>query len=224
VADVDLIPADYSRAQFVRRRVRQLLLACVSVIAVVGAARLALNLASSFEKLNIVRLEKEGQISARSKAEADNYRQQRLFAEKQLAELDELRGRDRLRLLLQAIDAAYSDSIWLDELRFFRRDPGPAGNTAPLPGGERAGIIVAPKPNVAAPAATSLPAGAEQRVEIIGHAINHTRLAEFMRSLGSQPGIVEVRLLNTGLGSYRSSPVIDLTLMLLVDDKVTKPR
>ena len=45
-----------------------------------------------------------------------------------------------------------------------------------------------------------------------------------MRSLGSQPGIAEVRLLNTGLGSYRNSPVIDLTLMLLVDDKVRKSR
>ena len=45
-----------------------------------------------------------------------------------------------------------------------------------------------------------------------------------MRSLSSQPGIAEVRLLDTGLGSYSNSPVINLTLMLLVDDKVRKPR
>src|SRR5471032_1394694 len=83
VADVDLIPADYSKAQLVRRRVRQLLIACVSIAAVVGVARLALNQAVSFEKLSIVRLEKEGQISTRSKAEADNFRQQKLLAEKQ---------------------------------------------------------------------------------------------------------------------------------------------
>jgi hypothetical protein len=68
------------------------------------------------------------------------------------------------------------------------------------------------------------PAGIEQRVEIVGHATNHTRLAEFMRSLGSQPGIVEVRLLDTALGSYSGNPVIDLTLMLLVDEKAGKPR
>jgi hypothetical protein len=222
VADVDLIPAEYSKARFARRRVKQLLLVCVSVVVVVGLARLALNLMTSFEKLNIVRLEKEGQISALSKGEADSFRQQKLFAEKQLAELDELRGRDRLGLLLHAIDAAYSDSIWLDELRFLRRDPVPAGNTSALPGGERSGIIVVPRQNV--PASAVLPAGIEQRVEIVGHATNHTRLADFMRILGSQPGIAEVRLLNTGLGSYRNSPVIDLTLMLLVDDKVRKPR
>ena len=224
MTDVDLIPADYSKAQFMRRRVRQLLLACVSVVVVVGVARLALNLATSFEKGNIARLEKEGQLSARSKAEADNFRQQKLLAEKQLAELDELRGRDRLRLLLQAIDAAYSNSIWLDELRFFRRDPVPTGNMSSLPGGERSGIIVVPRQNVPVSGAPPPPAGIEQRVEIVGHATNHTRLAEFMRSLSSQPGIADVRLLDTGLGSYGNSPVINLTLTLLVDDKVLKPR
>jgi Tfp pilus assembly protein PilN len=224
VADIDLIPAGYSKAQLVRRRVRLLLIACVAVVVVVGAARLALNLVMSSEKLSIARLEKEGQISTRSKAEADNYRQQMLLAEKQLAELHDLRGRDRLRLLLQAIDAAYSDSIWLDELRFFRRDPVPAGNLSLLPGGARSDIVVVPRQTVPVSGAAAPPAGIEQRVEIIGHATNHTRLAEFMRSLSGQPGIADVRLLDTGLGNYSNNPVIDLTLMLLVDDKVRKPR
>ena len=224
MADVDLIPADYSKAQLVRRRARQLLIACVSVVVAVGAARLALNQVMSFEKLSIARLEKEGLRSAQSKAEADKYRQQKLLAEKQLAELDELRGRDRLRLLLQAIDAAYSDSVWFDELRFFRRDQVlPSGNMSSLPGGAHSGIIVVPRQNVPVPGAPP-PAGIEQRAEIVGHAANHTRLAEFMRSLGSQPGIAEVRLLDTAMGSYGNSPVINLTLMLLVDDKVRKPR
>ena len=223
MADVDLIPADYLNARLVQRRVRQLLIACVCVGVVVGAARLALNLAMSHEKLSLARLEKEGQVSARSKAEADNYRQQKLLAEKQLAELDELRGRDRLRLLLQAIDAAHSDSVWLDELRFFRLDLVANGKTSSLPG-VRSDIIVVPRQNVPVSGAPPPPAGIEQRVEIIGHATNHTRLAEFMRSLSSQPGIAEVRLLDTGLGSYANSPVINLTLLLLVDDKLRKPR
>lgn len=216
MADVDLIPADFTKAQFVRRRVTQLLIACVSIFVVAGALRLGLSLAMSSEKLSIARLEKELQLLARSKAEADNYRQQKLLAENQLAELEDLRGRDRLRLLLQAIDAAYSDGVWLEELRFFRRDPGPNGS--PLPGGT--GAIMAAKQN--APASGATRPSAAQRVEIIGHATNHTRLAEFMRSLGSQPGIAEVRLQDTGLGSYSNNPVIDLTLLLFVDDKVNK--
>lgn len=224
MADVDLIPADYSKTQLVKRRVKQLLIACVSVVVVVGAARLALNLVMSTEKRIIARLENEQQIAARSKAAADNYRQQIQLASNQLAELDELRGRDRLRLLLQAIDAAYSDRVWLDELRFFRHDPASTGNVRARPGGAHSDIIVAPRQNVPASRAARPFAAIEQRVEMIGHATNHTRLAEFMRSLGSQPGIAEVRLENTGLGSYSNNPVIDLTLLLFVDDKVGKPR
>jgi len=45
-----------------------------------------------------------------------------------------------------------------------------------------------------------------------------------MRSLSSQPGIANVHLLDTALGSYGNSPVIDLPLMLLVDDKLRNPR
>jgi hypothetical protein len=224
VADVDLIPADYTKAQLVRRRVKQLLIACVSAIVVVGVARIALSQAISFEKLSIARLEKEGQVSTRNKAEADKFRQQKLLAETQLAELDELRGRARLGLLLRAIDAAYSDRIWFDELRFFRPDPVATGNTTLLPRGGRSGIIVVPTQNGPASGLAAPPARIEQRVALVGHATDHTRLAEFMRSLGSQPGIGEVRLLDTGLGSYGNSPVIDLTLMLLVDDKMRKLR
>lgn len=223
MADFDLIPADYSKARLVRRRVRQLLIACVSVVVVVGVARLALNQVMSSEKLSVARLEKEGQIAAQRKAEADNYRQRILLAENQLAELDDLRGGDRLRLLLQAIDAAYSDSIWLDELRFLRRDPVPTGNIDSLRGGARSDIVAAPRQNVPASKAARPSATIEQRVALIGHATNYTRLAEFMSNLGSQPGIAEVRLQDTGLGSYSNRPVIDLTLMLLVDDKVRKP-
>ena len=223
MADIDLIPADYAKLALVRRRAKPLLIALVALALAVGVARLTLHLLVSSENASIVRLQNEGRISARSNAEADHFRQQKQMAEKQLAELHELRGQDRMGLLLRAIDAAYSDSIWLDQLRFFRRDL-PTGDLNALPGGARSGIIVVPKENIPAPGAGPAHSGVEQRAEIVGHAASHTKLAEFMRGLGSQPGIVEVRLVDTGLGSYASTPVIDLTLMLLVDDKARRPQ
>jgi hypothetical protein len=223
MADIDLIPADYAKLALVRHRMKPLLIALIALALVIGLARLALYLLASFENANVAQLQKQGQISAQTRAEADSFRQQKQFAEKQMAELDELRGRDRLRLLLRAIDAAYSDSIWLEQLRFFRRDL-PTGDLSSLPGGGRSGIIVVPKANIPAPGAALPPAGVEQRAEIVGHAANHTKLAEFMRVLGSQPGIVEVRLVDTGLGTYANMPVIDLTLMLLVDAKARRPQ
>jgi hypothetical protein len=199
MADVDLIPSSYSKAQRVRLRVRQFSLALMSVVAVIGVSFLGLKAAMSLERSSIVRLEMERQVSAQSQAEADNYRQQIRLVERQLTELDELRGRDRLRMLLMAIDAAYNDNVWLDELHFFRREPAPA-QAAPASGEAQQFAAI------------------EQRVKIVGHATTHTRLAAFMHALNSQPGIAEVRLMDTGMGSHSNRPVIDLALMLRVDD------
>ena len=223
MADIDLIPADYRNLARLRRRLPRIVIAVIAVALVIGVARFALYRLVSFENAHMAQLQKESHVAARGKADADSFRQRKALAEKQLAELDELRGRDRLNLLLRAIDAAYSDSIWVDHVRFFRRDI-PAGETSSLPGGGRSGIIVLPKANVPVPGAAPASAAAEQRAEIVGHATSHTKLAEFMRGLGSQPGIAEVRLVDTGLGSSANVPVIDATLVLLIDDKARRPR
>lgn len=221
MADIDLIPADYTKRAVLRRRMGPLLAALIALVLVIGLARLSLYLLVSSEKAKIAQLQKQSEVSARTRAEADRFRQQKLLAEKQLEELDELRGRDRLRVLVRAIDAAYSDSIWFEQLRFFR-GAAPTGDLSSLPGGGRSGVIVAPKET--APGSGAAPGGIEQRAEIIGHATNHTKLAEFMRALGRQPGIAEVRLVDTGLGTYANTPVIDLTLVLLIDDKARRPQ
>jgi len=224
VADVDLIPAGYSRVQLVRRRVKQFLIACISVFVVVGILFSALSVATSLERSNVGHLENEIKTATKSNGEVDGYRQQKLLAEKQLTELDQLRGRNRLSLFLRAVDSAYSDSIWLDELHYFRRDPSSSGTATTSPGPARPGIVVMPAQNVPVSGEAPNPQSAGQRVEIIGHATSHTRLAEFIRRLTGQPGIAEVRLLDTGLGNYSNSPVIDFILMVQVDERIGKLR
>lgn len=210
MADVDLIPGDYGKGRLVRRRVRQLAGACIAVAVVVGAARAAIGGAMALERSSITRLTKDGEMSARAKSEADAYRRQSVLAEKQLAELEVLRGGDRLRLLMQAIDNAWVEGIWMDEIRFSR----PAGGTSTaLPAGGQTGILVVPKPGAVAPETPM------QLVELVGHAANHTRLAEFMRSLGAQPGVAEVRLQDSSLGAHAGTPVVDLTLHLVLQQK-----
>ncbi len=218
MADIDLIPADYRNLARLRRRLPRVVIAVIAVVLIIGVARFALYRLVSFENAHMAQLQTESNVAARSNADADSFRQRKALAEKQLAELDELRGRDRLSLLLRAIDVAYSDSIWVDHVRFFRGDI-PAGETSSLPGVGRSGVIVVPKANVPVPGTAPASAAGEQRAEIVGHATSHTKLAEFMRSLASQPGIAEVRLVDTGLGSYANVPVIDLTLVLVIGGK-----
>jgi hypothetical protein len=219
VADIDLIPAAYFKRQLVQRLLRWFLFAAIAVAALVGAGRVALNGAITSETATIARLQKAVDIYAQTEAKADGYRQQREMGEIQLSHLKELRGSDRLKDLLLAIDAAYSPSIWLDELRFQRREILPTGASKPPAAGAGSTVPVVPKGNVPVPATAASRPSIEQRVEIIGHATDHTRLAEFMRRLSAQPGIADVRLLDTGLRTYTHIQVIDVSLTLLLEGK-----
>ncbi len=219
MAEFDLIPTDYAQSQVLRRRLKWFALALVSIACLAAFARLGLALAVNFENAKVARLQKESEISAQAKGKAEEYRQQKLAAEKQLSALDDLRGRDRLRLFLGAIDAAYLNGVWFDAIRYYRSEALPTGNLDALPGGAHAGIIVVPKENVPTPGAAPQARGIGQHVELVGHALNHSLVAEFMRALGRQPGVVDVRLLDTGLRTYTNALVIDFKLLLLVDDK-----
>jgi hypothetical protein len=206
VRDIDLIPAAYLKRELLRRMVRRFVLGMVLVVVVVIGARMGLNRAITTEAATVARLQKADQIYAQTESRADGFRQQRAIVETRLSQLDQLRGRDRLRLLLTAIDSAYAPAIWLDELQFSRRETPPA----------------------AAPAAPNQPPppkpGIEHRVQLTGHATDHSRLAEFMRRLSTQPGIADVRLLDTGLRTYTNTQVIDLSLTLAIEDPPGAPK
>jgi len=219
MAEFDLIPPDYARGQVLRRQLKWFVVVLASIACVAAVARLGLALATGFENREIARLRKQSDLMAQARAKVDGLRQLKLAAEKQLNALDELRGRDRLRLFLGAIDAAYLNGVWFDAIRYYRSDMLPTGNLDALPGGAHAGIVVVPKENLALAGAPARPARIEQHVELIGHALNHSMVAEFMRALGRQPGIVDVRLLDTGQRAYANALVIDFKLLLLVDDK-----
>lgn len=211
MGELDLIPADYARRQGLRRRLRRFALVLAVLACLFGLARAALHLLTLAEKTDVARLREQEPVLAQTKAKLEDYRSRKLVTEKQLSALDELRGRDRLRLFLKAVDAAYVENVWFDEMRYYRRDILRAGNVDSAPGGARAGtagVRTGKGPNI------------EQRVEIVGHAFNHATLAQFMRRLEGQPGIADVSLVDTRPRAYANALVIDLKLSLLIDEKV----
>jgi hypothetical protein len=224
MAEFDLIPQDYAQGQVLRRRLKRFAFVLLAMVLLAALARQGLALAIRFENRAVTRLRGESQAAVQARARADAYRQQKLVVEKQLNTLDELRGRDRVRLFLSAMDAAYLNGVWFDEIRYYRDATLPTGKLDSLPGGTNSRIIVVPKENVPAADSAAQVRGIEQHVELVGHALNHTLVADFMRALGSQPGIADVRLLDTGLRDYGTAQVIDFRLSLLVDDKAGRRR
>jgi len=132
--------------------------------------------------------------------------------EQQLAALNKLRGRDRVALFLRSIDNVYIEGVWLDSLHFMRRN---GTGKLQAPGAVNSGIIVVPN---GAETAQSLQI--DQGAEMIGHAMNHTMLAEFMRNLGKQPTVADLRLIDTGTRNYTNIQVVDFNLSLQLDEKV----
>ena len=220
MAEFDLIPPDYARGRILRRRMKGFAIALASVASVAALAWLGLHSLVSAESGKVARLQQARQLSAKGEAAAQEYRQRKRAAEQQLEALDELRGRDRVRILVQAIDAAYVEGVWFDALRFYRREILPAGDRrapAAQPGRARAAAQKAP-PRGAAPPEI------EQYAEITSHAVNHSALAEFLHRLGQQPGISDVRLIDSDMRANAQVAAIDARISLLVDGKSRGPQ
>ena len=203
MSEFNLIPADYALAQTLRRRMRWALALLVLVCCLVAVARSALVFLVAGEREELAQLQAKKRLWQESKAKTEKYIAEAAVAQKQLLALDELRGREHLRLFLEALDGAYVDKVWFDEIKYYRRDhlAAPA-----VPAAQKAAV---------APVAQRL----EQRVGMTGHALNHVTLAEFMRKLESQPAVAELTLVDTSPRSYPHALIIDFKLGLLIERK-----
>jgi hypothetical protein len=183
-----------------------LMLCCLVLL-----ARAALGVLITGERNYVAQLQTKRQLWQESKAKTEQYARDALVAEKQLLALNELRRREHLRLFLEALDTAYVDKVWFDEIKYYRRENLPAA--AAVAGARAAATSVAQKE-------AGLPAArVEQRIAMTGHATNHIMLAEFMRKLESQPAVAELTLLDTSPRAYPQGLIIDFKLALLVERK-----
>ena len=130
MSEFNLIPGDYAREQTARRRLRLALVSFAVLCGFIVLARSALGMLVAIEKDKVAQLEVKKRHWQESKRKTEKYVEEVKVAERQLAALDELRGRDQLRLFLEALDTAYVNKVWFDEIRYYRRDSVPAGTPA----------------------------------------------------------------------------------------------
>jgi len=204
---VDLVPQDYRRGLRLRRWLRAFGWACAGVALLTGVARLGL--------AHLVRTVQAGLAAARQLEAASGAQRAKLAdlrrnaAEGQIKALESLRGPAVIGQLFFAIDAATSGKVWFNELSFAREEELAEAK----PQVRAAGRIVAVAPQAGA---AERPRRASQRAQIHGQALDHSTLAEFINQLGSQPGIEQVRLINTSARSYPGMQVVDFRLAALM--------
>jgi hypothetical protein len=211
MSELDLIPTDYARVLALRRRARALLASVAAIAAVALVARTGLGILLSAEKGEVARLQAKKLLWHESKTKTEKLKSEVQATEKQLAALDELRGRGQMRLFLEALDNAYVDKIWVDEIKYYRREAMPADAAQ---SGARNVPVVANASGVA-PAAQRM----EQRASVVGHAMNHLTLAEFMKKLERQRAVADLGLVDTSPRVYPHAIIIDFKLALLMEQK-----
>lgn len=215
---MDLIPDEFRRRLRNRNLVRWLVLACAMTLVGIGVAWALIGYLTAREKADVVRLEGRESVAAQQRAKAQAYQQSKERVEKQLLVLDELRDRDSVGLFLHAIDGAYGEGIWFDSVHFQR-----SGGAGTLPGNTTAlnpAVIVVPSVQPITTQVPDIPPG----IHIVGHATSHSILADFIRKLGMQPSVADVRLIDTRLRTYTSTQVVDFSLSMRLDKRAgTRP-
>lgn len=206
MTDVNLIPADYLEQRRIRCWLRRFGLALVALAALTlaGRAWLALRLPEERRtanqmreqvKLTLVRQSQMSELDARKK-----------LLEYRLATLHTLRDDAPWVAMFQAIDHAYNNKLWFDELTFARSlqtDSAPLATRVIAQAGR--GEEQATLPRVV------------YGFDIKGHALDHAALGEFMRTISEQPTVGVVRLTDTGLRKYSTMEVVDFGLAATLD-------
>jgi Tfp pilus assembly protein PilN len=212
MAGIDLIPRQYALERRLWRRCKRFAAAMLALVCFLAAARGALWLGNAHEQRQLSDLRRNEQLSAESLTKVREFEQRKMAAQKELKALDDLRGRDRVRVLVEALDRAYVDGIWFDEIRSFRTDMRPAAGGPPgAPAANPAVVHAQP-----APALPGVPGPDRQRIEFAGHAVEHSRLADFMTRLAAQPGLSDVRLLDTSSSGESGERLVDFRMSLAI--------
>jgi Tfp pilus assembly protein PilN len=183
MTDINLIPAEFRRRVALRQYISRFALTCMLALGGIAIARSGLGYLIWRDQADVVRIEAQQQRLQQGQTQVLAISQQRDVTEQQLATLDQLRGRDRVALFLRAVDSAYNGRIWLDSVHFVREHEADASLEF------------------------------VQVAELHGHANTYSELAMFMQSLGTQPVVADVRLINT-TRTFSGSQVIDFSLAL----------
>jgi Tfp pilus assembly protein PilN len=201
---MDLIPADFRQAQWVRRFVRGLARAVLGMLLVCAVGWLLLSHLIKERNHEIAQLQEQDGSSQQQQITLNELRLRKQQVQQQLSALAALRGGERVANLLQALDNAYQEGVWLSALSMHPQDEQMRPNAGAKP---TAPAALPNKVSMAGP-------GNGHLAEIKGHALDHRSLATFMQSLGRQPGITQLSLLDTRSQTLENNEVLDFSLIV----------
>lgn len=214
MADIDLIPQAYRETQRTKRWVKLFLLACLFIVLIAVGARVLLGRYTSDAAAPLAQLQQKEAIAVQQRAEIESLRANKAQAEKQWQILQGLRGNPITETLFKAIDTALPEGVWFQDFKFLRE-----GQFVEVkPETKNTGYFIIVPKDEKNPQAGEQAWRVQRHAEIHGQAVDQSALTQFIEKLQTQPGIGNVRLLNTSLREYGTKQAIEFNLMALVEN------
>ena len=210
---VDLIPEEYRQTRRLSRLLRGFGWTCCGMAAVIAATAAGVAYLVKDERVALARFQQLQAQGRAQRARLTELTARRNEAQKQLQALDALRGGASIGQLVAALDAALNERIWFQELAF-RRGGDVIDRKAESAGAGY--FVVAPKDKRPEDKGEENGWRAQERAEVRGLAGDHAVLAEFIKQLGAQPEVRQVRLLDTSARNYPNVEVVDFQLTALL--------
>lgn len=211
--DIDLIPRSYRDAVRIRHLVERGALGLIAMLAI-GLAAFSITIWQvRVQTAQLVPLRNEANRVAALRQQMEKLAAEKSKIEGSSTALTALRGTGEPYQLAEAIDAALSANVWLSSIRFSREQQALDATQAAAAQSNGGVVITAPN---GAPGQDGRPLRLTNTVEIKGTAIDHTALAEFIKALSSQPGLADVRLLNSTITIENSIRTIEFAVAAAV--------
>lgn len=207
---MDLIPQEFRQGRKAKRMLRAFAIAVVAVVLIVSAVWAILAQLIAAKEKEILRLREQDGTSQRQQGLAGELRQRKAKLEEQLLTLSRLRGGEKASTLLRSLDASLTEGVWLDSMHL--QNPARFEDISPLKA-----MVVGVTKDSPKERNTSFD------VELAGQALDHTRLAAFMRSLGSQHGVRRVDLVETKGQKWGESTSVGFTVLMYLESGGNQP-
>ena len=212
MAELNLIPGDYERQRNIRRVVKIFLFFAAALLLLGIAGRIALGLASNYEKSRAEKLKTGEVLMLEQKQQYDALAATKEGLQLRLDMLEHLRGGPPAREMFIVIDRAINESVWFTKLNFSRAEEEDKSR----PKGRSTGyFIVVPQDELVSSPKEQVQNSGE--IKITGRALTYSALAEFVNLLVAQPQIRAVQVQNTHSRQYLETSAVDyeLTAMMI---------
>ncbi|MFW2403870.1 MAG: PilN domain-containing protein [Gammaproteobacteria bacterium] len=213
--EIDLIPTEYRRANWMRGWVRKMVVASVLIVTLPLLAFAALTERVGQLRIEVLLLEKKQAVTAQQRSELEMLDSKKDALTKQLSMLSSLRSGAPARSVFVAIDAALQDAdVWFLGWQFQR-----AGVMVPesqASGVETGYFIVVPESSQSGQREAWM---VETHMTINGQASDHEALSQFVNGLYAQPTVVDVKVQKTELSRRGTQDVVEFDIAVVLNSE-----